>query len=230
LPEASVSRVSQEARVPIWRPPAVTRSPAREEEAVVPEKRVASTPPEKEEVELVPRTERKPWKVEVPLVVPWIEVVAVRPTYTVSYAERSEVEALVNCCSAVHVLGFARLRESDAEPPTRERVALSIDKELPTERVPVATLWYAVAPPYKSWPTGAVEVPVPPSEIARSVASVRTPAEEKLEVAVAPKDAAFPVSVPPKMVVPVAFVVVSPPLNASKVVVAFDGKRYAKVA
>lgn len=41
---------------------------------------VASRPPANVEVELVPNTERKPWIVEVPVVPPWMVVVATRPT------------------------------------------------------------------------------------------------------------------------------------------------------
>ena len=91
LPLASVLR-RVDASVDICNPPAVMRSPAKVDVAV-PLKRVASIPPAKVEVELVPRTLRKPWKVEVPAVVPWMVVVAVEPIYRVSRMERREVEA-----------------------------------------------------------------------------------------------------------------------------------------
>ena len=63
----------------------------------------------------------------------------------------------------------------------------------------------------------------------RAVARVRIPAESNDEVAVAPKLAVFAVVRPAYTLVPVALVVVSPPLNARFVVVALPGNRYAKV-
>ena len=58
---------------------------------------------------------------------------------------------------------------------------------------------------------------------------MRLPAESMVVEAVAPKDAVFAVSRPEKVLVVEALVAVSPPLKAMLVVVAFRGKRYAKV-
>jgi hypothetical protein len=44
-----------------------------------------------------------------------------------------------------------------------------------------------LVPPYKSWPTGAVVVPVPPLPIPSAEARVKAPALLKDEVAVPPK-------------------------------------------
>lgn len=43
----------------------------------------AASPPEKVEVEFVPTTFKNPWTVEVPVVLPWIVVVALLPTKSV---------------------------------------------------------------------------------------------------------------------------------------------------
>ena len=62
-------------------------------------------------------------------------------------------------------------------------------------------------------------MPVPPLPAVSAVARVSAPAELKEDVAVAPKEAVLPETEPPKSVVPVAFVVVSPPANERSVVV-----------
>lgn len=52
----------------------------------------------------------------------------------------------------------------------------------------VAVDWYTPEPPpYRSWPDGAVVVPVPPFATVRAVARVSAPVVEKDDVAVAPK-------------------------------------------
>ena len=53
----------------------------------------AERSPENVEVELVPDTVRKPWRVEVPVVVPWIVEVAVVPTLRVLRAESAVDDA-----------------------------------------------------------------------------------------------------------------------------------------
>ena len=63
-------------------------------------------PPVNVEVEFeLPCTLRYPWKVEVPVVLPWMVVVAVVPTYILLRALSWVVEApALNCSSAVYVL------------------------------------------------------------------------------------------------------------------------------
>ena len=71
---------------------------------------------------------------------------------------------------------------------------------------------------------------MPPLPTVRALARERTPAESNDDVAVAPKRAVLAVSTFEKNVVDVPFVIVSPPLKLRRVVVAFAGKRYAKLA
>ena len=69
---------------------------------------------------------------------------------------------------------------------------------------------------------------MPPFAAVSAEARVNDPSAAKLEDAVAPKRAVLAVRTFANSVVPVAFVNVNPPLKFRSVVVAFEGKRYAK--
>ena len=96
-------------------PPARSIPRAKVEVAPVPVtlRNVDASAPENVEVEFVPRTFKKPWMVEVPVVFPWRVVVAEPPTQRVpktdSFVDDAPEE---NCWSAVQVLAFPRLSES----------------------------------------------------------------------------------------------------------------------
>ena len=78
---APLPSVFRSVEVKPWmvNPPVLKLTPARVEVAVV-EAEIVERYPLKVEVESVPRTFKNPWRVEVPVVRPWMVLVEVLPT------------------------------------------------------------------------------------------------------------------------------------------------------
>ena len=82
---------------------------------------VAASPPENVDVEFVPTTLINPWIVEVPVVLPWMVVVAVPPTYSVLNTDAMVEEEFAKVWRPVHEFVFPRLsvsvRLAERSPP-----------------------------------------------------------------------------------------------------------------
>lgn len=91
--------------------------------------------------------------------------VATAVTFPVAPVELPRIEFAAICARLVRETPFVAKDNVPAEPPTRAPRVPECEKAPESDKEVVATLWYADEPPYKSWPTGAVVVPVPPFAI-----------------------------------------------------------------
>ena len=110
-------------------------------------------------------------------------------TKSVEVPERVFVPLKYGNCPVVPVKSeeVAILSVSDV-PPTNEPIVPELERPRPSESDEVPTLVRPLVPlPYKSCEDVNVLCPVPPFATLSADARVRTPALEKLEVAVAPK-------------------------------------------